>query len=162
MNCTKNRTPGHMLSNNGFCLCSMCSMCYCFSIGGKFCPASNFVGLHVLTLAAHFWPSKLQNKGHELTCPDMSTHHPCLPIHTCILPPPHPHTHTSPYTHSPLVLAAMRFTGSSCKPVHCNKGDAVYSSAMCYIWGKHWQGKHILFQSDNEAVITALGRVIRL
>ena len=26
----------------------------------------------------------------------------------------------------------------------------------CAIWGKHWQGKHIPFQSDNEAVITAL------
>ena len=26
----------------------------------------------------------------------------------------------------------------------------------CAIWGKHWHGKHIQFQSDNEAVITAL------
>ena len=26
----------------------------------------------------------------------------------------------------------------------------------CAIWGKHWHGKHIQFQSGNEAVITAL------
>ena len=29
-NCTKNRTSGHVLSNNGLCLCSMCSACYYF------------------------------------------------------------------------------------------------------------------------------------
>ena len=29
--------PGHMLSNNGLCLCSIRSMCYYFSIGSRFC-----------------------------------------------------------------------------------------------------------------------------
>ena len=29
-NCSKTRTPGHMLSDNGLCLCSMHSTCYYF------------------------------------------------------------------------------------------------------------------------------------
>ena len=55
----------------------------------------------------------------------------------------------------PLVPAAMGVTGSSHKPVHCNKGDAAYPSAvMCYL-GQALARK-TQFQSDNEAVITAL------
>ena len=33
---TKNKTPGHMLSNNALCLRSMHSTCYYFSTGRKF------------------------------------------------------------------------------------------------------------------------------
>ena len=54
----------------------------------------------------------------------------------------------------PLVPAAMGVTGSSHKPVHCNKGDAAYPSVMCYL-GQALARK-TLFQSDNEAVTTAL------
>ena len=47
LNHAKNRTSGHMLSNNGLCQCSMRSTCYYFS------PISNLTELHALTLAAH-------------------------------------------------------------------------------------------------------------
>jgi len=54
LNRTKNRTPDDMLSNNGFCLCSISAVhVTIFSNGSKFHPVSNFTGLHALTLAAH-------------------------------------------------------------------------------------------------------------
>ena len=35
----ENRTPGHVLSNNGLCICSVCVTI--FSTGSKFRPVSN-------------------------------------------------------------------------------------------------------------------------
>ena len=53
MNCTKNRTPVHMLSNNGLCPLA-CAVCVAiFSNGGKFRLVSNFMELHALTQADH-------------------------------------------------------------------------------------------------------------
>ena len=73
--------------------------------------------------------------SHVLTCPHT------IPAFQYTYPPratptssPSTPTHTLlPYTHSPLVSAAMGFTGSSCKPVHCNEGDAAYPSVMCHL-----------------------------
>ena len=36
LNRTKNRTPSHVLGNNGLCLRSMCTHVTIFSTGGKF------------------------------------------------------------------------------------------------------------------------------
>ena len=53
MNRTKNRTPGHMLSNSGLSTRAACRVhVTIFSTGGKFQPVSNFTELHALTLAA--------------------------------------------------------------------------------------------------------------
>ena len=52
-NCTKYRTPSHMLNNNGLWLSTTVQVCVTiFSSGGKFQPVSSFTELHTLTQAA--------------------------------------------------------------------------------------------------------------
>ena len=56
LNLTKieTRTPSHLLSNNGLCLCSMRSTCYYFLVlhGSSYIlPDFTFTELHALTLA---------------------------------------------------------------------------------------------------------------
>ena len=50
-NCTKNSTPGYVLSNYAACLVCVTI----FSTGGKFRLVSNFTELHALTLATCFY-----------------------------------------------------------------------------------------------------------
>ena len=42
LNCTTNRTPGHVLSNNGLCQCTAAQYVLLFLVFGKFRPVSNF------------------------------------------------------------------------------------------------------------------------
>ena len=48
-----NRTPGHVLTNNGLCLHSCAVRVTIFSTPGEFHSVSNFTLLHTLTLATH-------------------------------------------------------------------------------------------------------------
>ena len=50
LNHTKNGTPGHVLSNNGYAACAV--HVTVFSAAGEVRPVTNFMELHALTLAA--------------------------------------------------------------------------------------------------------------
>ena len=70
LNRTKNRTPSHVLSNNGLCQHSVHRACYhfFFSTGSIFSPILNFTELHALTLAAVLMHSCSNNGNMRYQC----------------------------------------------------------------------------------------------